>query len=288
MSQTLFNRQISLNVDGKDVSLLHVTFKVSKTLEKEPNSADITVHNLSETSRGNINAKFASVILKAGYGKPGELGSMATIFTGDAKYIDHHREGTDWATHILAGDGERAFQYEFANVSFGRVEHVLAIRALVSQSSLNPGNLEKALASSKFTDPTARFRRGFSARAPLISEVEKLMRSHGFRTSVQQGAFRFTPIRPDYAYFQDSLNTAPYISETTGMVGSPQTGTPDKKEKSPPVTKVKILLRPDVHCGDIVKMDAENVRGVHLVHALTHSGDTMGGDWYTELELHKL
>lgn len=288
MSVPLFNRQVSLNVDGTDASLLRVVFKVTKTLEKEPNSAEITVYNLAESTRGAMSDKFASVILKAGYGKPGTLGTTATIFTGDARTIDHFRSGPDWTTKIQAGDGERAFQYDAANVSFGRVEHVLAIRALVNQSSLNPGNLEQALASSKFANRDAVFRRGFSARGPLISEVEKLMRSHGFRTSVQQGAFRFTPISPDNTDFSDPINQVPFISEKSGMVGGPQLGTPDKKEKKPSVVKVKVLLMPEVYCGGLVRVDAEHVRGTYLVQALTHSGDTMGGDWYTDLELVKV
>jgi hypothetical protein len=278
--------QTDTTVTGKEYSNLRVSFSIKKSLEKEPNTAEVTVYNLSEDTRGKLVQKFTPIILRAGYGSENTAGNFGIIFQGDARTIDHVRQGPDWQTKMALGDGERAYGYAYTEQSFkGNTPHTTVIRALVSATLLNAGNLEAALVSPRFTSPSATFRRGYSFHGRAYDALEKLMRSHGFGTSIQGGALLFTPLQFSRS---DFTQTAPLISEASGMVGSPEHGTPDKKNNKPALLKVRTLLRPEIQCGGLVSIQAERVKGTYLVANLNHNGDTMGGAWYTDLEVKPL
>lgn len=284
----LFQRQCSLVLEGTEYTGLRVVFTVTKTLEKEPNTADITIYNLSEDSRGKLAKKYIPTILSAGYtgGQQTNLEQLGIIFSGDARHIDHMREGANWVTHVRAGDGEKAFQYAQANLSFkANTPHTTVLRELASATTLNKGNLEDMLASLLFTNPTATFRKGYSAQGPAFDHIQKLARSHNFTTSIQQGALKFTPVVRNSTAF---LETAVLLDATSGLVDSPALGSSNKQDNKPPVLKVRSLLRPEFQCGSLVEIDAVSVQGTFLIERLVHTGDTDGGQWYTDLEVTRL
>ena len=303
MTTPLFNRKCTLFIGtrtetltgpttstvtatGLEYSDLRVAFSIKKSLEKEPNTAEVTVYNLSEGTRGKLVQKFTPVLLRAGYGSESTPGNFGIIFQGDARTIDHVRQGSDWKTKLALGDGERAYGYAYTEQSFkGGTPHKVVIRALATATLLNTGNLEAALVSARFTNSAATFRRGYSFHGRAYEALEKLMRSHGFTTSIQGGALLFTPIQFGR---EDFTQTVPLISEASGMVGSPEHGTPDKKNNKPALLKVRTLLRPEIQCGGLVSIQAEKVKGTYLVMTLNHTGDTMGGAWYTDLEVKPL
>jgi hypothetical protein len=273
MSELLFGRRYALAIGSTQITRLRVAFRVKKTLTKEPNTAEIVVYNLSESTRRQLQGKAIPVVLSAGY-----VDNEAVIFSGDARYIDHVREGADWITKIKCGDGERAYQFRRFNGSFAPGTSIAdVIRACASALSINTGNLEEALAKP-FRGGRTVFRNGFSASGDAIDVLDQLLRGAGFTVSIQNGALQVLQGG------QPVPSSAVLLSASTGLVGSPELGTPEK-QGAPPRVKAKSLLQPKIVCGGIVELQTISFKGQFRVEALEHTGDTDGGEWYTALEL---
>src|SRR5258706_12959850 len=74
----------------------------------------------------------------------------------------------------------------------------------------------------------------------------------------------------------------PVFSPSTGLIGSPEMGSPEKKGK-PALVKFKALVRA-TKPGARVKLESERYDGVVLVKKANFDGDTRGGDWYVTIE----
>lgn len=258
----------ALKVEG-----LRCTFAVTKTLKKEPNTLDLKVYNYSSRSRAQMQKKGAQVVVEAGY-----VGETAIIFSGDARTIDHVREGPDWITHIQCGDGEIATQFARINESFAPGKSIKDIGRVfigkLTEYGLKPGNALKQLSNVSFDLPN-----GYSAHGRVVSEFDTFARSVGLEFSIQDGEIQLLPTEK-----VRTLNV-PLITPNTGLIGSPDHGSPEKKGK-PSLLKVKCLLRPTLKPGDPISVESDSTpRGVFKIMTLRHNGDTFGGDWYTELEL---
>ena len=112
----LFDRKVELHVYLDVVKYvirdLHMSFDVLATRDSKPNTAKITVYNLSETTRGLFNELTTGIELWAGYGD-----NLGMIFRGswDSKtsIYRHKQTGPDWVTEIETGDGLKEFQNTF-------------------------------------------------------------------------------------------------------------------------------------------------------------------------------
>jgi hypothetical protein len=66
-------------------------------------------------------------------------------------------------------------------------------------------------------------------------------------------------------------------------VGTPELGSPAEKTK-PQTLKVKALLMPELRPGQLFQLNSIAHLGAYKCRKVTHSGDTHGGDWQTEIE----
>lgn len=283
MANELFDRRVKVTIASPlpdsyagysttgivTVENLRVQFKVKKDLDKSPNTAEINITNLSEKTRSALQTKGARVILQAGY-----RNALGTIFVGDARTIDHTREGSDWVTKIQCGDGERGMQHARVSESFGPgVKVPGVVTTLADALGFDIGDSVAKLA------PVAnkQFVNGYSAYGRASTELDKILRAHGFTWSVQDG--RIQILRPG------DTNTERIILLTpeSGLIGSPEFSAPEKAKKSP-VLKFKALLQSEIRPGGRLAFQSERHRGTHKVMKVAHSGDTAGGDWYTEGE----
>jgi len=255
--------------DAIEVDGLRVQFKVVKTDTKEPNTAEVSVWNLSPESRAIVSAKGSKLLVIAGYAD-----TVRQVFTGDVRLVDHTRDGAHWVTKLQAGDGERAYLYAQASDSFksGTPALVVAER-LASLLGLDPGNLagEVALAAVTFTQ-------GYSARGRVSAELDRLLKGLGLAWSIQDG--RLQVLAPGAAA---PGATSIEISPTTGLVGSPEHGSAPEKGK-PAVLSVKSLLLPELRPGSRFSLVSESATGGYVASKVEHTGDTAGGEWYTTVE----
>lgn len=265
----LRQRRCIVIVDSLRVEGLRVAFRVEKSTAKEPNTLELTVNNLAESSRANMQSKGSRVVVLAGYEE-----DYAQIFAGDSRVIDHRQDGPDWTTKIACGDGERAYQFSRVSESFGPGTPVAAVVRYLCRALLtDTGNaLEQADAIP------GTFIQGCSVYGKASAELEKVLRPRGFSYSIQDGQLQI--LRGS----EPARQTAVVLSPDTGLIGSPEAGTSEKKGGHS-VLKLKSLLRPQLRPGARVDLRSATHRGIYRVEKLTHSGDTAGGDWFSELEV---
>jgi hypothetical protein len=269
----LFGRTCAVFLDGLEVIGLRTQFKVEKGDGKEPNKCEVNVTNLAESTRSQMAKKHAKLVLQAGYDT-----TIATIFSGDTRSIDHVKSGADWVTKAQAGDGERAYLFARANESFRagtRVGDV--ILHLTRALGINPGNaLEKA---SRLPSALQVYRNGYVVNGKASAELDKVLHAAGLRWSIQDGALQIL------GDGESNKQQVIFLSPDSGLIDSPAHSAPDKKKPGASTRlKVKAFLQPTLRPGGRVAIDSRGTKGQFRIHKVTHTGDTSGGDWYTELE----
>lgn len=265
----LFQRACTIVVDTLQVDGLRCVFKATKTLLKQPNTLDLKIHNLSENSRGQMKTKGSKVTLSAGY-----VGSLAVIFSGTSRTVDHLHEGTEWVTHIQCGDGAIGFTTGKFGQSYppGTPLSKIATDA-AGALGINPGNL-----SVKLSGAAQTALKGFTDKSPPGEVLDKVLRSLGLSFSIQDGAVQVLAPGSFLA------TSAVLLSEQSGLIGSPDHGTPNDKGL-PSVLKAKSLLNPMIKVGGKVQLQSDAVSGLFGVQKVEHHGDQAGGEWYTDMEL---
>jgi hypothetical protein len=249
---------------GRDPGL-RVAFKIEKSDGKEPNHSEITITNLSPDSRGKLQKKGVKVTLEAGYDQTG----VSKIFRGDARTIDHVRNEATWDTKIKCGDGERAWRFARVNESFAAGTRAGAVLDYLAQQS----GLQIGSVPSVVVNLTTQYDHGYVVSGRWSDEMDRLVKSIGYKWSVQDETLQV--LLPGAA----SKAAVPEISPTTGLIGSPEFGTPEKKGK-PALVKFKSLLMP-TQPGARVKLKSDRYDGFVRVKKVSIEGDTHGGSWYT-------
>lgn len=256
----------ALQVDG-----LRVAFEVVKTSGKEPNTCDVRVFNLADQTRARLQGKGQKIILQAGY-----QDSLAQIFSGDSRLMDHRKDGPSWQSRIQCGDGERAFRFARVSESFApgtKVSDVIAHLARVS--GLDVGNA--LTAAAQLQGPLQEYSQGTTLHGRTAAELDRVLRSVGLSWSVQDGALQVLGAA------DAAPGEAVHISDGSGLVGSPEQGTPDKKG-GPVVVKFRCMLDPRLRPAARVSLASRSHTGGFKVLKCTHRGDTHGADWYTDVE----
>lgn len=111
-----------------DVSDLHCTFNIEKTILMQPNSSVITIYNLNAVTENKIMMSGVRVTVEAGY----EGSQFGLIFDGDILQTIREKEnGNTYKLTIVALDSDRAINFEIANYSIARgqtardiIEHI--------------------------------------------------------------------------------------------------------------------------------------------------------------------
>ena len=262
----------SISIDGgstedRSRTGLRVQFKIKKSLKREPNTSELTITNLSPDRRASLQQKGVRVIVEAGYRDTG----FARYFAGDARTIDHVRADADWETLMQLGDGERSWQFARVNESFSPGTRVAdAIKKIGRACGIGTGNLDDQAGLVNAT-----LEQGFAAMGSASKALDKLLRSVRLTWSVQDGELQLLD--------EDGVLSLPIqeISPETGLIGSPEMGSPPKKGK-PQLVRFKSLLTP-TKPGAKVKLKSERYDGYVKVQACEFDGDTHGGDWYTSI-----
>lgn len=265
----LFGRSVTVVVGSLLIKGLRVQFKAKKSTKKEPNELELVIYNLSETSRASLQAKGTRIIVEAGYGE-----TSAQIFSGDSRLIDHQHEGPNWVTKVQCADGERAYLYARVNESFRAGTTVANVFARVAEAT--GLDAVDAVATVRRT-VTEQFTRGYTARGRASAEIDRLLKNRGLEWSIQDG--RLQVVAPGVAITTQAV----LLSPSTGLIGSPTHGTPAKKGKAQTL-KVKSLLQPGLRPAAKIRIESAATNGDFRVETVIHQGDSLGQDWYSEVE----
>lgn len=265
-----------IKINAGAASGLRVTFSITKTLEANPNDAEIIVYNLSEATRAAFQQTPMRCRLQAGY----ETG-VSTLFVGDIRHCEHRKTSVEWETRLSLGDGERAYRFGHVNRSFraGVTRKTAASEAAAALGLTLPAGLDQAL--------SGQFASGLSLFGPAHKELSRVLEPAGLDWSIQDGQMQVlaaAEVRRGTA-----IRVAPPGGDISAavLVGVPEYGTPRKKG-DPPTMSCNILLNPEIVPGTKIVMDSAAIKGAFKVVRVVHSGDTAGGQWYSACEARPL
>ena len=273
MGIELFGRRAVLTVGAVQIDGLRIAFKIAQSDKPEPNSSEITIHNLSEDTRGQIQNRELTVVLEAGYGD-----DIAQIFYGDIRKdgISTKRSGTDWVTTIKSLDGGEAYANARIQESFAAgTKLVPVLKKLARRTGVGLGNAIKKLSSGDASGALTEFFDGVTLSGRSSKEMDRILRSAGYDYSVQDGQLQVTSIG------DATDQTAVLLSASTGLIGSPEPGAKG-------LTKFKSLLQPTIRPRRKVRLETEQLSGFYVVRRVMHTGDTFGEPWYSEIEATQL
>lgn len=258
--------------NGVEITDLRVKFSIERDLSKHPNSCDIEVYNLAQTTRAAVETKPLLVELAAGHD-----GVSRLLSTGDVLFAMSKQEGPEWVTMLQLGDGARATARARAKPrSYGKNTTVKQVLRDIAKSMGQglPKNIEAS------ADLDAQFANSISLSGYARDEMTKILAPYGYNWSIQNGRLQ---ILRDETARTDMLE----ISERTGMIGTPSFGDPPKSGKPPHVT-VKMLLYPELVPGGRIQLTSRAKSGTFKLVKVKHTGDTHGDEWFTEVEIQPL
>jgi len=255
------------------VENLRVAFSIERTLTKDPNTASISIYNLSEDTRSAMQTRPLRVRLDVGYD-----GNLARIFDGDVRWAENRRDGAEWVTSFQLGDGDRSYRFSRVAISLGPGTTMLQALRKVADAM----GLDVPTAAAEFSQLAKQYTSGVVLSGAGHRELSRITDRAGLGWSVQDGRLQLLD--------KDGYRSEPAmtISEDTGMVGMPALGPPPDKSTQPVLTVSKVIdpTRPIVP-GSIIVVESKalkHVNGTYRVNRCTHRGDTHEGDWVTEIE----
>lgn len=259
---------------GVKISNLRIVFKVEKTAESNPNTATISVYNLSQKSRSYFETQGNSVVLSAGYAT-----STPKIFTGDIVKVWTTKEGPDQITAIECSDGDFAINASNFNGSFAPGATVSSVfQQVVGSFGVGLGPMLGL--------PDSTHVHGLTLSGDSKQIMNDLTKKNNLEWSVQDHSVIVHPKnKPVYT-------TAVLLNSDTGLIGSPKRVKILKYATDPLLSEFnkdagivfKSLLNSALKPGQLVKLDSVNVQGTFTVRKVTHQGDTHAPTWESDCE----
>lgn len=281
--ETIPNDPTKFNVRRASVDLLEITelrvqFKVTRSLTRNPNQADVIITNLAERSRAEVEQRPLAVQVEAGYD-----GASSLVFVGDVRFSMSEIKGADWETLLQLGDDD--CHHRWARVSRSYRRGTTYREVLVDCARSFGYALPPQLARDSALD--RQFVAGTVSHGPARDELTRLLSPFGYDWSIQNGQLQI--LSADQVSATDAIEIS---EDDSAMIGTPQFGSPPRSGKPPHMT-VKMLLKPELSPGSRVhvtsKIGAKS--GFFRAEKVEHHGDSHGegeNSWTTTAELKPL
>jgi hypothetical protein len=253
---------------------LRIQATVKRTLKSQPNTLDLTITNLSKESRDAFSKPNSVVQVDAGHD-----GVARLLFFGDVRFAQSVYSKTDWTTHVLAGDGARAYARARVNRSYRAGTDV----ATVLKDCAASLGLQVPKDVALDPDLRAQFASGLSLEGYARDQLTELLAPYGYRWSIQGGklqVLRDDQVREDLGFVISDNDT----DGRNGMIGVPELSTPQETSTKQRTVTAKVLLYPEIAPGATVKVVSRNVHTLTRADQVTHALDTHGADWTTTVE----
>jgi hypothetical protein len=247
---------------------LDIAFNVVRTLTREPNTANITVFNLSPVNRSNLEVlEDAQVELEAGYGNKNGL-----IFKGDCEVNNVHTF-PDWQSVFEADDGGKAIRFDRVNLSFAPgTTLATVINKVAAEARVGIGNAALAALQGNLVDSGGKsFLNGITVSGNLAKQMNRLTKSSGLEWSIQNDTLQLL------VNGQPLPQEAVLLNSDTGLVGAPSVG--NKGEVT-----FRSLLNKDIVPGGLVQLASQKLTGLFVCRKCTYIGASLGQDWYVDVE----
>ena len=247
-----------------------------------PKNLQLRVYNLSAATAKKITSEGSQVFLSAGY-----EGNFAQIFKGTIVQSRIGRNGTDSYLDITATDGDYIYNNTLLNLTIAAGTNALGrLGVIANAAGLTTGSIPK-------TASGGQLHRGKSIFGLARDHLTNLCGTIGANWTIDNGVL---DVVEQNAYKDDG--TVPNLNYATGMVGVP--------EQTDVGITIKVLLNPNIGVNKKVILDNASIQqyqfpvsigqtagaelipaisadGVYKVLYVTHTGDTRGNEWFTDI-----
>lgn len=265
-----FDRRYSVTVDTIKIDKLDVSFEVTKTTAKEPNTVTLKIYNLNENHRNELaQLKKPMVEIEAGYEDEG----IGLIFRGQVRNINSEKIGPDWITEINSGDGEDSLQTARVNMSFKPGTSLgLSIKKLAEEMKVGLGNSAKKALEGDFDGAANEFLNGVVLSGRASTELDGLLKGAGLEWSVQDNELQIMKLG------EVLPGMAVVIDAEHGMIGSPTIGNDG-------ILNVTTLMNWSIVPGRSLRVSSQEIpEAFYRAENCSYIGDTSGLDWYVRIE----
>lgn len=276
-----------------DVSDLRCTFDIKQCAMYYPNTATVTIYNLTAEAENSIIYEGYRIVVEAGYANSDNDQNYGTIFDGDVIMCSRTKQnGTDYILKILAMDGGSFYMYGFANFTVAKGQ---TARQVV-ENITNKAAVSISLGYASTSLDTVKFSKSQSVHGlskDTLNDICKTINGTWFILNGKLYIFKYSE-STDYLPMGKQ---AVELSEKTGLLGNP--------EQVDYGIHAKMLLNPQVVPFGLVHIKNDKVTrqlvtvgqysegiskpykldpyGVYRVADVHHHGDTRSNDWYTEI-----
>ncbi|WP_413207756.1 phage protein [Rhodospirillum sp. A1_3_36] len=267
--------------EGLDLSGLRVQFQTTKGDIETPNSATITITNLSKSTASRIGGEFTTVFLSAGY-----QGNAGLIFSGNIRQVRTGREnGTESWLEMTAADGDHAYAHATVSTTLAAGARPVDQVAVAGKSMA-----EKGVTTGHIADIGGQpLPRGKVMHGMARKYLRDVGQDRGAVWSIQDGALQMVRLA---GYLPGE---AVVLTHETGLLGMP--------EQTDQGIKVTCLLNPRLRIGGRIKLNNESIQraktpltigawnksamidsdGIYRLIKADFKGDTHGQDWTADL-----
>lgn len=274
-----FDRLCRVIIEGQkeiDINDNRISFEITKSTNPRENIGRVEIWNLSTETRKQITAASSLVRVFAGYAN---YKGLIEIGQGDITNAQHKRNQTDIVTQIYMEDGYIPMRKHVISLSIsGHVQLPEILDKLNKESSIG----------FKYSgiDKSAGLEGGYSAIGSLDLILNELGVIFHFRWSVQGGRILVQGNQPE--------NSAEVmlLSPETGLILNPTSVKKisvrlAKSEEPLPVDTyaIQALLQPHLGIGDIIAVESQDLNGSFKIEKISHTGDTRGNNWYSNIEV---
>lgn len=284
----LYERRATISLNGRSfegplyarghwIPGFRLVFDIERSLKQTGNKAEVSIYNLSATSRGLVQTPRPDGLyplrVDAGYAE-----GTGVLFDGQATYVIHERTTTGFVTKATAADEVHAKQ-GVVNASFSPgVSFGQALKAAAEALGVSAKKAVAQAIAGDFDGAKKAFIQGVSLSGPANTVMDNLAKTAGFEWSVQDGELVIVP-EDDFA---DPV--AVLLSAKTGLLGSPWKVV-DKKDSKKTIVAAKSLLQASLRVGGKVVLDSQELSGTYKIVHVKHKGDTHGAEWTSEVEM---
>jgi hypothetical protein len=274
-----FDRLCRVVIQGTkeiDIAENKISFEVTKSSNCKENVARIKIWNLSTETRKLITASNSLVRLFAGYA---DNKGLIEVTQGDLTNVRHSRNSTDTITEIYTHDGKKKLARKPITLSF---KDEVTLKNILSKITEQSGFAFRLSG----VNTGASVAGGYAAFGDLDLVLDGLALVFDVKWSVQDGIILIRGTEP----LNDS--SIMLLTPETGLILNPETlkQTPKNLADSDAPLPVNVyalqsLLQPHLQVNDLIAVESQDLNGNFRINKITHTGDTRGNDWYSNIEV---
>jgi hypothetical protein len=263
-----------------------IEFDITKSITESTKYNTIRIYNLSSDTQKKLSdiieenqyliSKGTSALLLNLYAGYAEDTGLEMLYIGNVINVSSKKQPPDIITEFTCAEAASNLKNNYISMGFN---------SGVTTKQIAQGFAENAGLSIDNTSyiPFDSFAHGYSASGTIKENLTKFLRQIGCHWTIEKNKILIT--KQGYA----SNDTVVELSADSGLIGSPEridtSGNDSDTAKIKHGWKIKCLLRPQLLPARQIKIDSSFVKGIFIIDSVVHRGNTMDGDWTSEIEI---